>query len=149
DAGYDETVVQLEPDDVVVVYTDGLVERRAETLDEGLERLRQVARDGPDDLEALADHLLQALVPEDGPSDDVALLLLRSTRNPASFELEFPALPSELTRARRSLREWLDAAGCTAREADEIVAATHEAAANVVEHAYGLARGRVFLSARR
>src|SRR5262249_32768778 len=39
DAGYDETVVQLEPDDVVVVYTDGLVERRAETLDEGLERL--------------------------------------------------------------------------------------------------------------
>ena len=63
----------LQPDDVLVVYTDGLVERRGETLDEGLGRLRRVALDGPEDLEALANHLLEALLPEEGPSDDVAL----------------------------------------------------------------------------
>jgi serine phosphatase RsbU (regulator of sigma subunit) len=68
--------VQLEPGSALVLYTDGLVEQRGETLDAGLERLRAaVARQvlPPDEL---AQHVLDALDRSTGGSDDVALLVL-------------------------------------------------------------------------
>ncbi len=43
DVQYSQDVVQLEPGDAIVLYTDGLVERRGSTLDEGLEQLRSAA----------------------------------------------------------------------------------------------------------
>jgi serine phosphatase RsbU (regulator of sigma subunit) len=56
----------------LIAYTDGLVERRGESIDEGLERLRQVsATGGP--LEPLLDRLLSTLVPQ-GSSDDIVLV---------------------------------------------------------------------------
>jgi anti-sigma regulatory factor (Ser/Thr protein kinase) len=70
----------LEPDDVLVLYTDGLVERRKDSLDAGFDRLVASALDldlrldGP----ALADHLLAAMLPADVVrGDDVALLVVR------------------------------------------------------------------------
>jgi sigma-B regulation protein RsbU (phosphoserine phosphatase) len=59
----------------VLLYTDGLVERRREPIDEGLERLRVAAGgfDGP--LDALCDHLLEAMRPPPGARhDDIALI---------------------------------------------------------------------------
>ncbi|WP_432510839.1 SpoIIE family protein phosphatase [Kineococcus sp. SYSU DK001] len=66
----------LEAGDTVLFYTDGLVERRGEDLDVGLERLRRHAADlvgsTPD---ALCEALVERLA--DGREDDVALLVLR------------------------------------------------------------------------
>jgi hypothetical protein len=63
--------------DYLVLYTDGLVERRGEDLDAGLDRLwRETARLRQADLEILADDLVQCLLP-DAVVDDVALLLYR------------------------------------------------------------------------
>lgn len=65
---------------VVVLYSDGLVERRGEDLDVGLDRLRAAVDDaaGPTaDVEAIADHVLAALGRTDGGADDIALLVLR------------------------------------------------------------------------
>nr|WP_275940988.1 PP2C family protein-serine/threonine phosphatase [Nocardioides zeae] len=63
----------------VLLYTDGLVERRGELLDEGIERLRAAVGDagvGPDvDPDALCDHVLTALGPFE--DDDVAVLAVR------------------------------------------------------------------------
>jgi serine phosphatase RsbU (regulator of sigma subunit) len=68
----------LQPGTTLVMYTDGLIERRGETLEQGLARLVTVVRQGPESLEALADHLLDACV--DGKAeDDIALLLARVT----------------------------------------------------------------------
>nr|WP_281373031.1 SpoIIE family protein phosphatase [Kineococcus aurantiacus] len=66
----------LHDGDTVVLYTDGLVERRGEDLDEGLERLRRTVADlAGRDPDELCDELLERL--SDGREDDVALLVLR------------------------------------------------------------------------
>jgi PAS domain S-box-containing protein len=65
----------LEPGGAFVLYTDGLVESRTRSLDAGLERLVQVARRTPDDVQRLADEIVEVL-PEQR-QDDIALLALR------------------------------------------------------------------------
>jgi anti-sigma regulatory factor (Ser/Thr protein kinase) len=65
----------------LLAYTDGLIERRREHLDVGLERLRAAASvDLP--VDALVPHVVDTLVV--GGDDDVALLGLRWRRLPAS-----------------------------------------------------------------
>ncbi len=59
----------------VLAYTDGLVERRGEHLDTGLERLREIASSDPPGPELLLDRILSALTIE--ASDDVAMLAMR------------------------------------------------------------------------
>jgi serine phosphatase RsbU (regulator of sigma subunit) len=67
----------LEPGASLVIYTDGLVERRGETIDDGLDWLAG-ALEGTHglDAEALCDHLLGQLPGRS--EDDVALLVVRS-----------------------------------------------------------------------
>ncbi len=74
---YEQVVVELEPGDTVVLYTDGLVENRSESLDVGLARLREAVQDRQLAPEALADALLDRLDRRAGGDDDVALLVLR------------------------------------------------------------------------
>jgi PAS domain S-box-containing protein len=63
---------------VLLLYTDGLVERRGEDLDVGLERLRALVQELADDpLDELCDQLLTRMRPQTGAEDDVALLALR------------------------------------------------------------------------
>lgn len=67
--------VTLAPGSMTVLFTDGLIERRGESLDEGLARLRELVTDlGPQHAESLADALLHRLAEE--PEADVALLIL-------------------------------------------------------------------------
>ncbi|MEU2827562.1 SpoIIE family protein phosphatase [Streptomyces lavendulae] len=62
----------------LVLYTDGLVERRHEDIDIGLRRLADsVVRHRAADPESLADALLTDLVPPAGITDDTALVVLR------------------------------------------------------------------------
>jgi len=61
------------PEAAIVVFTDGLVERRGEVLDVGLERLREAAARIHDSIDALLVDLGQRLTP-DGPTDDIAIL---------------------------------------------------------------------------
>lgn len=72
----DETT--LTSGDVLLAYTDGLVERRDESIDAGLERLCHVARPAAE-LEDLLDTVLAALVPQGAPQDDAAILGLKWT----------------------------------------------------------------------
>lgn len=59
----------------LLLYTDGLVERRDERLDHSLEALRSVVASAPATLDALCDRVLEALAPDSGVwPDDVALL---------------------------------------------------------------------------
>ncbi|WP_030716556.1 PP2C family protein-serine/threonine phosphatase [Streptomyces sp. NRRL S-237] len=62
----------------LVLYTDGLIERRTEDIDTGLARLGDaLARHGRADPEALADALLADLLPSTGNTDDTALVIIR------------------------------------------------------------------------
>ena len=79
-----ERVVTLLPGATLVLYTDGLVERRDATLDHGINRLAQaVAEHGHLDPEALADALLQRINTA-GNDDDIALLILRAAAQDAA-----------------------------------------------------------------
>ncbi|MER5579278.1 PP2C family protein-serine/threonine phosphatase [Streptomyces massasporeus] len=71
---------QLEPGSTLALYTDGLVERRAQGIDPGIERLatalggfRSAELDA--DLEGSADRLLHPLLSDSERDDDVCLLL--------------------------------------------------------------------------
>jgi serine phosphatase RsbU (regulator of sigma subunit)/PAS domain-containing protein len=64
----------LEPGGAFVLYTDGLVESRTRSLDEGLDRLATIARRSGGDIQRLADEIVEAL-PEQR-QDDIALLAL-------------------------------------------------------------------------
>ena len=80
DAGFPRTdhEIVLYPDDTVLLYTDGLVERRDSPLDHGLARLRQaLASIGTIPLDRLCDELLERLVPADA-EEDGALVAVRT-----------------------------------------------------------------------
>lgn len=68
----------LDPGAVLVAYSDGLIERRGETLDVGLDRLAQtVRRLRASTMDVLCADVLDALVGDDGFDDDTVLVSLR------------------------------------------------------------------------
>ncbi|MEV1155831.1 GAF domain-containing SpoIIE family protein phosphatase [Micromonospora chokoriensis] len=75
------TVLDLPPGAALVFYTDGLIERRTELIDTGIERLVTAVRSEP--AEALCDHIMTTTAPEH-PDDDIALLVIR--REPPTDE---------------------------------------------------------------
>jgi PAS domain S-box-containing protein len=69
---------RLDPDSTVVLYTDGLIERRGESLDAGLDRLVSAAQAGPYEPPALRDHILAWLLdPTTQRDDDVTAVVAR------------------------------------------------------------------------
>jgi serine phosphatase RsbU (regulator of sigma subunit) len=64
----------IEPGSLLVLYTDGLVERRGQSLTEGLDRLAEAAATAGLDPELACDRVVAAMLRGEGPSDDVALL---------------------------------------------------------------------------
>jgi len=74
----DEALADLQPGDSLILHTDGLVERRHVSLDEGLDGLAALlASSGSLMPEALCDHIVDRLLSPGDRSDDVALLVLR------------------------------------------------------------------------
>ncbi|MET7684813.1 SpoIIE family protein phosphatase [Streptomyces sp. NPDC005423] len=64
--------------DTLLLYTDGLVERRHEDIDRGLARLSEaLVRHQGRDPEGLADAVLLDLLPHGGATDDTALIVVR------------------------------------------------------------------------
>jgi anti-anti-sigma factor len=118
----------------VVLYTDGLVERRGEILDQGLRRLVDLVGDsaclGP---EALVRWIVTAML-TDGQSDDVALVVARHL--PAPAHRHVPASADELAGLRRTATAWALVAGLSEDSAYDLELTLGEAAANVVDHAY-------------
>ncbi|MCF6745809.1 PAS domain-containing protein [Blastococcus sp. KM273128] len=80
DVARSESVVTLRRGDTVVLFTDGLVERRDSDLDAGLDRIRsELACLAGQPLQELSDQLLEQLV-HGRPEDDVALIAVRLHR---------------------------------------------------------------------
>ena len=69
------TSIALGPETVIAFYTDGLVERRGESIDDGLQRLCDVTTAGPANM--VARDIMRGLVGSAAPDDDIALVVLR------------------------------------------------------------------------
>ena len=77
---FTDALAPLSQDDLVLLYTDGLIERRDRDLDAGFAALVDAAHDlvrRP--VETVCDALLDRLLPAHGHEDDVCLLALRLT----------------------------------------------------------------------
>ncbi|MEU3279141.1 PP2C family protein-serine/threonine phosphatase [Streptomyces antibioticus] len=73
-----QTRTSFEEGATLVLYTDGLIERRTEDIDASLARLSgSLALHRARDPESLADALLADLLPAAGNSDDTALVVIR------------------------------------------------------------------------
>ena len=70
-----EATVELPDEALMLLYTDGLIERRGESIDAGLDRLRAALHSGPP--KDVCRRLLHDLVGADRPDDDVAIVALR------------------------------------------------------------------------
>ncbi|MEW2544343.1 SpoIIE family protein phosphatase [Streptomyces sp. NPDC047002] len=135
---YPVKTLELDPGQILVMYTDGLVELPGTDLDDGLLHLSELVRDGPHDLQALADRLC-AVVDERGGEDDVAVLLLRrrGAYTPlAGGRLQQsvpPRDPAALRSARRMIRAAVGAWGGRDRS-DDIELASDELITNALLH---------------
>jgi anti-anti-sigma factor len=129
----------LRPGSTLLLYTDGLVERRNATLDDGMVRLAEVAsaaRGGS--VDGLVATLLERLVGRER-SDDVAVVAARLV--PAPLELSLVGDASRLWDVRARVRRWAALAALDTETTDDLLLAVGEAAANAVEHAYDGAPG--------
>ncbi|MEU3838796.1 SpoIIE family protein phosphatase [Streptomyces sp. NPDC028635] len=123
----------------LLLYTDGLVERRRRPLNTGIEQAGDAVQDGRDmPVEDLASAVMARLAPAGGYDDDVALLLYR---HPAPLEMTFPAESSQLAPVRRALRSWLDQCELPPNAVQNVLVAAGEACANAIEHGHRHAPG--------
>jgi PAS domain S-box-containing protein len=77
ESGCDEDTESLPPGSTVVLYTDGLVERRSQPLDDGMERLRAtVGRHGSGSVSTLLEQVIR-VVPDVDHGDDICALVAR------------------------------------------------------------------------
>jgi anti-sigma regulatory factor (Ser/Thr protein kinase)/putative methionine-R-sulfoxide reductase with GAF domain len=134
-AAYHEIEATLEPGDTLLLYTDGLIERRREPLTNGLERLRALATE-PGTAEQLCQRVTEQLVPPGGGDDDIAVVALRVAPVEATMRARIDADPQVLSQVRRMVTRWMHAHGAEPSETAAMTLACSEACANAIEHAY-------------
>jgi PAS domain S-box-containing protein len=137
-----ETVVDFAAESALVLYTDGLVERRGEGVDCGLQRLLGAAgsaRSGTG-VEALRDRVVESCLGPSSGDDDVTALFVRAERElgpSARFTLSPDA--ESLGALRRMLRRWLAEGGASDADTAAVTMAANEAWENAIEHAHAFA----------
>jgi serine phosphatase RsbU (regulator of sigma subunit)/anti-sigma regulatory factor (Ser/Thr protein kinase) len=136
-------VIDIDDGSLLVLYTDGLVERRTEDIDVGLAKLREIFAPGSADrpLEDLCKATL-AGVYADQQRDDIALLIARLRRIPEDNFVSWK-LTSELTsahRARTLIRRPMKRWGLT-----ELIPAAELLASELVTNAVRYAQGQIGL----
>lgn len=119
----------------LMLYTDGLVERRHVPVDDGISAAAEIlATHCAQHPGTLADKITSAMMPRAGFEDDVAVLIYRHPPEPLNVRVSADN-PACLATIRARLRQWLPAAGVAPREGADILIAVGEAAANAYEHA--------------
>lgn len=123
---------------VILLYSDGLVERRGRSLDDGLEALASaVAQRVTLPIDHLADAVLDELLATSDRTDDVTLLVLRSpVSTPNMLLRKTHATPEALAPLRCDVRAWMRAAEIPEPAATSLLVAVGEACMNAVQHAY-------------
>ena len=145
---FNEETRELKPGTTLVLYTDGLIERRPKddgdyyTRDESRELLREaVAQVGRRDVEAIANAAYEA-VPGD-IDDDVAIVVVRTSPEDLPVEERtFPAEPIMVSEARRLAAETFAAWGMLDEQSELACLLVSEVVTNVVLHATNTRRAR-------
>ena len=130
-----EDTVRLSSGSRLLLYTDGLIERRNRPIDRGFELLaREWARRRDAPLPGLAAAMADLLVGPDH-ADDVCLLCV-TLGSEERLERSIGADPMQIALLRKDLRGWLTSHGVDEESAQAVLLACSEAVANAIEHGY-------------
>jgi PAS domain S-box-containing protein len=125
----------LPPGSTLMLYTDGLVERRDVPLDDGIAHLGTTVERGMNlTVDDVADAALRELAPPGGYDDDIAIVVYRRPYPPLAIHRIVDA--DHLGELRHQLAGWLHGAGVAEERVADIVLAVNEAVANSIEHGY-------------
>ena len=139
----------LAPGELVLLYSDGLVERPDRTIAEGMGELAVVAADaaatGADPAVNGADpgaaervcQLSVEVLTRTGHTDDITALAAQWLADPVPpLRLALPSERSSLTTARDAFADWLSRLDATADDWEALHLAMVEMVTNAIEHAY-------------
>jgi serine/threonine-protein kinase RsbW len=124
---------------ILILYTDGLIERRGESLNVGLARLGDEAsalrgRQARD----ICEGLIARLAADGGREDDVVVLTVKADSDSSRrFQRTYPAQPMQLSHIRAEVRAWMDEHDLPATARDDLLIALGETTSNAVRHAFG------------
>ncbi|MGH3386952.1 MAG: SpoIIE family protein phosphatase [Nocardioidaceae bacterium] len=134
-------IVELRAGSTLLLYTDGLVERRDEGIDEGVARLQEaLAECGARPVESLCDALVERMVP-DGGEDDMALIAVRPrpgrerVRVSPAEALPIRSNPRDVREARAFVETACRQAGVAGDVRDTAILLTSEIVTNAIVHA--------------
>ncbi|MEU4625062.1 SpoIIE family protein phosphatase [Actinoplanes sp. NPDC023801] len=141
----------LDEGSVLVLYSDGIMERPGRHHEQASAELLQVAGDAAADRalpdpEATAarrvcDQTVELLVRATGHIDDVTVLAAQRTGPPAPVHLETVATPDAVRVLHRTVAGWLAGLGAAGGDVVAVQHAVGELVTNVVYHAYAGAPG--------
>jgi PAS domain S-box-containing protein len=132
-----EASSSIDPGSVVVLYSDGLVERRTDGFDAGLAKLEEaVSKHRFAAAGELCDLVIGEMSDGIGFEDDVVVVCMRVGAGLGPLGLTIPARPELLAGVRAEMRGWLDRWGVEESARHDVLLAVGEAAANSIEHAY-------------
>jgi len=142
----------LPPGSLLVMYTDGLVENERDARVGEKLLFAAIAEEMKRRSADPAAALVRALIGEEPPRDDVAVLTLAIADHPLQqLSSTFSAVPLAAPIVRHALRRFIEASGLDAEKSFALQTAVGEAVANAVEHAYrettGLIHVRTVLTA--
>jgi serine phosphatase RsbU (regulator of sigma subunit)/anti-sigma regulatory factor (Ser/Thr protein kinase) len=134
---YDEQAIALSAGETLLLYTDGLIERRGRQLAEGEAALAEVASAAPDEPELMCQAITSRLTADAPIADDIAVLVVETVGLHELLDVELPAEPRQLATIRQLVRRWVEANGGSDDDCAAFAIAVSEACANAIEHAYG------------
>jgi anti-sigma regulatory factor (Ser/Thr protein kinase) len=134
---YNEQSVSLAAGETLLLYTDGLIERRGRSLSYGEDSLVQIASSAPGEPELKCQAITTQLTEDAAIADDIAVLAVQTVGLHELLEVEVPAEPAQLATARHLVRRWVEANQGTDDDCAAFAIAVSEACANSIEHAYG------------
>ena len=127
--------VVLPPGSTLMLYTDGLVERRDISLDDGIAHLSATVVSGQHvTVDSVADAALSELAPPGGYDDDIAIVVYRRPYAPLVIDQVITA--DDLSGIRHQVASWLQSATVPDEQVADIVLSVNEACANSIEHGY-------------
>jgi len=133
-----QSTVPLEHGSILLLYSDGLIERRGESLGVGMRRLElaltELANREPD---AICDGLIDRLEVLQGRRDDVVVMAMKADLELSNrFHRVFVAEPEELRHIRASIRSWATARHLPPDLQGDLLIVVGEATSNSVRHAF-------------